>query len=79
MEKVKGLIPKGFKRIAVSETNRGEIKGEVFYHADNQEFFFKFGARLAGPLTKEDLATMSRMVDDIMWMVKTGRITYIEG
>lgn len=60
------LIPKGFKRIAHTETRRGDC---TFYHnPETKQFFFKLSGRLAGPFDKADFEPLVITLKDVIDM-----------
>lgn len=70
------LPPKGFKKIAVRETNAGILLCEVFYNPLTKKFFIKAGDRSAGPMDFGQLTAMKDALQDVIWM--KGRFNYIE-
>lgn len=73
---MKVLIPKGFRKIAVRETNAGIILCEVFHNSDTNMYFIKVGDKAAGPMDKGQLMAMKDIINDVLWM--KGRFTYLE-
>lgn len=70
------LVPKGFRKIAVRETNAGVLLCEVFYNPDTRKYFLRAGERSAGPLDMGQLTAIKDAINDVLWM--KGRFTFIE-
>jgi hypothetical protein len=70
------LIPKGFRKIAVRETNAGVYLCEVFFNADSRLFFIRAGDKAAGPLDKAQMEAIKDAINDTLWM--KGRFNYID-
>lgn len=70
------VVPEGFKKVAVRETNAGIILCEVFFNPKTKKFFLVAGDKSAGPLDKGQLNAMKDAIQDVIWM--KGRFNFIE-